>query len=245
MNRKHTQFINFKVEEFLFLGLLLLSSSLFYGCSHGGRFQSVNAQTVSTEPTKEVSQTESNANTNDISISGIRDNVDEGLILPGKSIGQLNLGDSKEFAISYLGKPTEVYPYVCGQVHWNDYKLDNSGIFIYQKDDKIYHIESFTGRFKTINGIKPDDSPKNLMNFYPNLEAYELLKSGAIINGGKNIIYWVDKDQGIAFGIYYYPKKKQRRIGSIIIFNSQEEFQPNGCLSPPQEIVSRKKWYLD
>ena len=236
---------------FCFLCFIFTLSGLFEGCSYSKQVQTVNAQSISVKPTEPLSQIKPVENDIDTSISGIKSNVSEGIVLPGEKIGQLSLGNTKEFALSYLGKPTEEYSYtestscIREEVHWNDYKLKNSGIFAYLKDNKIYYVESFTERFKTISGIKPLDSPRNLVESYPSLVAYELLYSGGIINGGKNIIYWVDEKQGIAFGIYYYPKKGKRIVGSIIVFNSGDKFQPRGCISPPQEFVSRKKWYLD
>lgn len=177
--------------------------------------------------------------------------VGKGIIVEGKSVGLLNLGDTKEKAISYLGDPTEAYDYsewvgcVYSDSHWNDYELDNRGIFTYMRQGKIYQIESFTHRFKTKNGITSDDLPKKLKNLYPNLEAFELTNSAGKVDGGANLIYWVDNEQGIAFGLYNNPRKHRREIGSVIVFNPDEEFLPRGCVSSTREFVKRPKWYLD
>ncbi len=202
----------------------------------------VNVETLITKPTSENDVPKKQLNAK---------KVGKGIIVEGKSIGLLNLGDTKEQAISYLGDPTEAYDYpewvgcVYSDSHWNDYELDNRGIFIYMHDGKIFQIESFTTRFKTKSRVTSENLPNKLKKLYPNLEAYELTNSAGRVDGGANLIYWVDKAQGIAFGLYNYPRKNRREIGSVIVFNPNEEFQPQGCVSSTREFVKRPKWHLD
>lgn len=213
-------------------------------------------KTVGTEITTPILQSEEvntkESLTNDIPKKRLNARkVGKGIIVEGKSVGLLNLGDTKEQAISYLGDPTEAYDYpewvgcVYSDSHWNDYELNNRGIFTYMRQGKIYQIESFTYRFKTKNGVASDNLPKKLKHLYPNLEAFELTNSAGKVDGGANLIYWVENEQGIAFGLYNNPRKHRREIGSVIVFNPDEEFLPRGCASSIQEFVKRPKWYLD
>lgn len=248
--------VNISSRTGLFLGVMLMLSATQLRCdlkddqrTHIAQInQNISNQSnLKLEATPTSTHTEQPNFAND-SEKGISRKVENGAIIAGRSVGLLNMGDTKEMAISYLGNPTQEgnlwIPCKVTEIHWNDYHLDSNGIFIYLKDDKIYQIVSGTKRFKTENGIKPDDDPKKLKGFYPKLEAYELLNTASQINGGANVIYWVDKEQGIAFGLYNYRKLGERRIGSIIVFYPNDEFEPDGCLEQPMNWVKRSKWFL-
>ncbi len=177
----------------------------------------------------------------------------KGFIIEGRSIGEINIGDKKQKLLDYFGNPTEGYFYAkcnISDLHWNDIDLDNRGIFAYMKNDKIYQIESFTNRFRLNSEIKINDSPKDLISLYPDLEAYELLRSASIVDGSANLIFWVDNNKGIAFELYNYQglAESTRKIASIIIFNPSEGFRPRGMckeLLYTRELIKRNKWFLD
>lgn len=165
------------------------------------------------------------------------------VIVPGKSVGPLQLGDTRERAVELLGEPTEEYTYdenslgPCKftEMSWTDLDLDRRGITLYLKNGHIYQIESFTTRFATASGITNDISPQKVRQLYSSLKSYVLLNSGSKVDGGKDLIYWVEDSEGIAFGLYNYPKINKRKTGSIILFERGVKFVPRGCVSPPQE----------
>lgn len=172
--------------------------------------------------------------------------TDMRLIKPGVSVGALRLGDTRERALEMFPKKPnydEEYNYdgrftpcVYTEIHWLDFDhLDRWGIFIYLKEGRIYQIKADTPRYATVEGITSDSSPEDVRSHYPKLQAYVLLHSGAKVNGGRDLIYWVDRQQGITFEFYYDGRVDARRVASINIFEPGTEFLPNGCISPPRE----------
>ena len=55
-----------------------------------------------------------------------------------------------------------------------------------------------------------------------------------LLLAGRDLIYWVDKNAGIAFELYCNERKKQRLVRSIDVFEKGADYQPEGCVSPPQ-----------
>jgi hypothetical protein len=174
-------------------------------------------------------------------------------IVPGRSVGPLRLGDIRERALELFGTPDEEYtfdenslgPCKYTEVHWNDPKHDDRwGIFVYSKNNRIYQIMTDTPRFATAGRITSDSSPDEVQRLFPNLQSYVLLGSGSKVNGGENLIYWVDQNAGIAFEFYHHPKLNKRRLASTIVFEPGGEFLPTGCISPPQEWRKLKSFSL-
>lgn len=165
-------------------------------------------------------------------------------IVPGKSVGPLTLGGTREAALALFDKPNEEYifdenslgPCRYTELHWNDLDHeDRWGIFIYAKDNQIYQITADTPRYATVNGITSDSSPEDVRRSFPASKAYVLLHSASKVVGGKDLVYWVDQASGIALNFYYNRKLNQRRVASIIVFDPSIKFLPKGCISPPQE----------
>ena len=120
-------------------------------------------------------------------------------------------------------------------MHWYDFEQSSNGIFAYLKDGRIFQIEAGTLRYATADGITADGSPQDVRTHHPQLQAYALLHSGAKVNGGRDLIYWVDRQKGIAFEFYYDRRVDGRRVASIIVFTPGTEFLPKGCVAPPRE----------
>src|SRR2546425_12355076 len=53
--------------------------------------------------------------------------------------------------------------------------------------------------------------------------------------GGRDLIYWVSQEKGIAFELYYNRKVGHRLIYKVIVFEAGSQFFPEGCIVPPQE----------
>lgn len=164
-----------------------------------------------------------------------------GLIRPGESVSGIKLGSNfSSFEVVFPKHPhfDEDYPNtVCGDrvYHWLDLDKDATGVYVYLKNDEIYQLSIQTPRFTLSNGIKIDDSEKQIKAAYPHGRGYILLGSGMAAVGGKDLIYWVDKKRGVAFELYWYQPKNQRLVRAIDIFRPGANYFPEGCISPPQQ----------
>jgi hypothetical protein len=178
---------------------------------------------------------------------------DAELIVAGRSAGHLQLGDTHERALELLGKPIEEYTYDensfthCRytELHWRGEDSEYHEIFAYLKEGRIYQIEIFTHRFATTDKIKSGVAPQQVIKHHPSSQTYQLVGSGGQSEGGRDIIYWVDSNDGIAFGLYYSPQLKNRQVESISIFSPNADFLPKGCISQPQEWRKLKPFALD
>lgn len=178
------------------------------------------------------------------------------LIKPGHSIGALQLGGTREQALEFFPKKQNYdqeftydgtfTPCVYSEIHWLDPNpLDGRGIFIYMKEGRVFQIQVDSPRYATADGITSGSSPEAVRARYPRTQAYALLYSGAKVNGGRDLIYWVDQQNGIAFELYYDSRVDRRRVGSIIVFELGVEFQPKGCIAPPREWHKLEPYALE
>ena len=163
------------------------------------------------------------------------------LIVPGKSVGQLSLGDTHNRA-------TELFPYKqnmdqewseeggCGStVNWLDMQKSKmfGNVFIRFKEDKVFQIDSGTKSFRTQEGITISNSPQEVREKYPNLRAYVLSNGFSEASGGRPLIYWIDSAKGIAFAFTYGRSIHKRYLNWIIVFKPQAEVCPQyGPLGP-------------
>jgi len=174
---------------------------------------------------------------------------DPALIKPGRSVGAIQLGDTREKLIKMLGGKLEEYshdtPCKYTEMHWYDLNADRNGIFTYLRDDRVFQIESDTPRYRTAEGITSDALPESVRSKHRNLETYVLLGSGSKVNGGRDLVYWIDGQNGIAFEFYYNSKARKRRVSKIIVFEPHSDFQPEGCLSPPQQLRKLPSFALE
>jgi hypothetical protein len=172
--------------------------------------------------------------------------TDTARINPGVGVGALRLGDTRERALELFPKKPNYDaeynydqrfgPCAFTEIHWLDSAhLGRWGAFIYIKEEHIFQIAIDTPRYSTPQGITSDSSPDDVRAHYSQLQAYALLHSGTKINGGRDLIYWVDRQKGIAFEFYYDRSVDARRVGRISVFEPGTAFQPQGCVSPPQE----------
>jgi len=164
------------------------------------------------------------------------------IILAGKSVGLLELGDTRERVLELFPKRKNQdfewdYPY-CGQIkeiHWPDFELQSSGVFVYLRDGYVFQIEAQTPRFQTPEGITVDSQASLVRRHYHLAEAHVLKSSGGKEVGGRDLIYWVNREKGIAFEFRYHRQRKRRVVGSVIVFRTGTEFFPQGCIVVPQE----------
>lgn len=169
--------------------------------------------------------------------------IEEGQIISGKGIDKIQLGNSREQVIQALGKPSEEYQYgvisSCNhsEMHWLQLGVDGDGFFAYLKDGIVFQIDISLSRYATPEGITLDTPIDKVLEKYDSLQGFELMGSAGEINGGKNLRYLVEQTQGIAFEMYYNRKAKKRKVWNIIVFEPNTNFEPDGCVSPPQSLV--------
>jgi hypothetical protein len=185
------------------------------------------------------------------SLSTAEGNVTTG-IRPGQSVGPLRLGDSREKALEIFGKPEDDYTYNASgdscrdaEMHWYDAETDSNGLFLYLRNGHIISMAAATPRYSTAEGIKNGSSPDDVRRSYPQLRAYVLVNTASKISGGRDIIYWVDRERGIAFEFYYDPPKRRRYVESVIVFEPGGQFPPNGSCSAAEEWRELKPFALE
>lgn len=165
-----------------------------------------------------------------------------GLILPGTSVAGVKLGSGFAAFESIFPRHPKIDEdldnVVCGagrSYHWLDLTKNANGVYAYLKAGKIYQLSVQTPRFLLPNGLKIEASEKQVKAAYPHGHAYTLIGSGMPAVGGKDLTYWVDKKNGVAFELYWNEQMRQRLVRAIDIFRPGALYLPNGCVSPPQE----------
>jgi hypothetical protein len=166
----------------------------------------------------------------------------EGLIRPGEGVSGVNLGShfsNFEAVFPRHARLDEDMPDTqCGAgrvYHWLDIDKRANGIYAYLKDDQIYQLSIQTPRFSLPNGLKVDAPENRVKTTYPHGRAYVLLGSHMEALGGRDLIYWVDQKEGLAFELYWNKTKKKRLVRAIDIFRKGADYRPEGCISPPQQ----------
>ena len=170
---------------------------------------------------------------------------DDLLIEPGKRIGRLNLGDTRECALQLFPLKPNVDQEEgseegeCGNEYlWVDLENTQKGnIFIRFQNSIVFQIESATTRFHTAEGIKAYDFPKEVRRNYRGLRAYALVGHSPDALGGKPLIFWIDWAKGIAFLFASTRRDHQRYLYSIIVF------KPGGRFCPQGESTDSQDWH--
>lgn len=167
-----------------------------------------------------------------------------GLIMPGDSVAGVKLGSSLTDFKAVFPKHTAGDQSwdddLCGNggsYQWVDVDLGATGVYAYYRDNKIYQIRVQTPRFSLSNGLKQKTTEEKVKRLYPNGKAYVLKYSGSDAVGGRDLQYWVDREAGIAFELYWDRVQKRRLVRSIDVFPVGAEYQPQGCVSPPREWI--------
>jgi hypothetical protein len=154
------------------------------------------------------------------------------LIEPGKSVGQLLLGESHEAVL-------EIFPFKkgvdqewpegpdCGTViNWVD-SNSKGNVFVRLKAGEVAQIDSGTPRFHTSEGITLYSSPRAVRTHYKGLRAFVLSNVYSEATGGRPLTYWIDRKRGIAFAFAYYPREQRRYLYRIVVFKPNTEVCPS------------------
>lgn len=166
------------------------------------------------------------------------------LIIPGKSVGPLVLGASRDtveqiFPFKTNMDQEDMYP-TCGsltEINWLDFNGNtmSGNVFIYLHGRQVFQIASATPRFSTADGIRAGTLPELVRKRFTGLDAYVLHPSGGQMYDFRDFIYWISGDKGIAFELAYNRRDRSRLVSKVIVFQPTTEFAPNGCIFPPQE----------
>ena len=165
---------------------------------------------------------------------------DGGTIVPGKSVAGSSLGASLEsFQKAFPkkdGTDEDLPTNGCGieGYHWVDVDRGATGLYAYLKDGGVIQLSVKTPRFSLADGLKMDATKVAVERAYPRGNAYELLHSNSAVMGGKDLIYWVDEQAGVAFELYWNRKSSRRLVSGIDIFSPGAAYRPEGCISAPQ-----------
>src|SRR2546423_13724035 len=101
---------------------------------------------------------------------------DASLIKPGRGVGLLQLGQTREQVVKLLGEKREeyAYDYPCkySEMHWYDAERDSNGLFVFLSDGLVYQIEAATSRYRTDDSITEESSPEDVRHSYQQLKSY-------------------------------------------------------------------------
>lgn len=173
--------------------------------------------------------------------------TDPRLIIPGRSVGHLRLGDDRARAIELFGRKDTEYDYDIPTAlncsarkelrFWelkdktSPFHFDyGNGAWVYLRNDKIDQIKIDSEKFKTAEGLTSGSTPKQVRRFYPNIRTFVELNTRCNCTGGRDLIFWIDEQIGIAFEFHYWKDVKARRLSYIFVFQPGTRFLPEGCV---------------
>jgi len=168
------------------------------------------------------------------------------VIVPGKSVGLLQLGDTRERAFElFPRKPNMDQEWQegggCGTtINWLDKKRQTvvGNVFIRIRNGRAFQIDSRTPSFQTSEGITIRSSPQEIRKTYSGLRAYILSEGFSGASGGYPLIYWIDAERGIAFAFGQSRKDQKPYLDSISVFEAHAEVCPQ---YPPLEPSDKRE----
>jgi hypothetical protein len=155
------------------------------------------------------------------------------LIIPGQGAGPLKLGDTRTKVLKLFPFKPDVdqeFPQEpdCGiELNWVDMKNPKYGnVFIRFRDNTAFQIDVATNRYRTSQGITTDSSPQEVRKHYAGLHSYILSEITNEALGGRPLVYWIDREHGIAFAFAYAKTERKRYLYEIIVFRPKSEICP-------------------
>ena len=154
------------------------------------------------------------------------------LIEPGKSVGQLLLGESRDAVLKIFPFKKDVDQEwlegpACGTViNWVD-SNSKGNVFVRLKVEEVAQIDSGTPRFHTSEVINLYRSPTAVRMHYKGLRAFVLSNVYSEATGGRPLTYWIDSEKGIAFAFAYDPREQKRYVYRIVVFKPNTEVCPS------------------
>lgn len=174
--------------------------------------------------------------------------IPNGLIDPGVGIDKVRLEETEEILTNRLGKPTERFHYdytlssgnSCDKIElrWTESFSHGDDLYAYIKDGRVFEIDTSLSNYSTAQGVKFDmPLTEVLEKAGSSARLMRLNNSAGEYMGGKDFLYLIDKEEGIAYEFYYHRKEKIRKLSKIIIFRKDAEFVPQGCLAPWRSLT--------
>lgn len=162
-----------------------------------------------------------------------------GIIVPGVGVAGLKLGSTVEQFRQLFPNQSKWGDYQNGlpngcprEFHsWFDERTDDGGLSVYLWSTQIDQISIHTSRFSVQGGLHLHDPAAKVEKAFPQGRMHVLKYSGGKVNGGRDLKYWVDRANGIAFEICC----SNETVSGVDVFQKGQEFRPEGCVSPPQE----------
>lgn len=151
-------------------------------------------------------------------------------IVPGRSIGLIEIGMSRQTVHSKLGSPSGTYS-LPGRGYRGDYwfSRDNSNTLriFYDKNGRVYQISATSASFSMPEGITTNSSLDEVKRRYPGLEVLRMTKRG-------NIDYYYERRKGIGFEFTERLEDNGSimRMYAILVFRRGSRPQPE-----PDELV--------
>lgn len=156
-------------------------------------------------------------------------------VIAGTQAGPLKLGDSREQALELFPFKKDYdqqydQPETCGtELNWVDIRDPQRGgnVFIHFREGAVFQIDVADPSFRTPDGITFLSSPEQVRRHHPKLEAWILSgNTGGEALGERPLVYWIDRNAGIAFSFAYSQSERKRYVWEIIVFKPGTDICP-------------------
>jgi hypothetical protein len=167
---------------------------------------------------------------------GVQVARDSRQVIAGVQVGPLKLGDSKVRALELFPLKQSVdqeypQPGECGtELNWVDLRNPKrpGNVFIHFRGGAVFQIDVADPSFRTLDGISFLSSPGLVRERHPKLEAWILSGStGGEALGERLLVYWIDREAGIAFSLAYSQSERKRYVYEMIVFKSGTDICPH------------------
>lgn len=178
--------------------------------------------------------------------------LDPSLVVEGRSIGQISLGDSFDEVVKLIPirrsydevheggviKTSDGIIITCAKVLYKNSigPEDDFALSVYFKDDRVVQIEGSSPKYFLRDKVRDESKFSYVSKNFPEAKVFILKGSGEKFIGGKEWVYIVDEAKGLAFEFRYSRQKKTRTLSKFIVFPANQPFQPGTCVTPPQEL---------
>jgi hypothetical protein len=154
----------------------------------------------------------------------------DGGITPGRKIGRIEIGMTRQIVHGKLGRPSGTYK-LLGRGYKGDYwhSQDNENTLrvFYDRNDRVYQISATSPGFNTSEGISTRSSLAEVKRQYPNLKVLRVAARG-------DIDYYYDSRKGVAFVF----TERLEENGSAMRLYAIQVFKLGGSPQPePDELL--------
>jgi hypothetical protein len=157
-------------------------------------------------------------------------------VIAASGVGPLKIGDSRQRTLELFPFKHNVdqeydQPEPCGtEMNWVDLRDPKhvGNVFIHFREGAVFQIDTADPSFRTPDGIGFLSSPEQVRRRHRNLEAWVLSgNTGGEALGERPLVYWIDRNAGIAFSFAYSQSERKRYLYEIIVFKPGAEICPH------------------